>query len=167
MLTSIKDHIKLVTIFIQHVHPNIEPPTPNPGVQYCQEIFPILDKIAELFPNCSPILERVCHCWRHMVLSYRSSMVDLLPILADKLVTRFASSRQGCFLWATDSVVREFSEGADRVDANTSEAIFNFSEQQATTFLRTYSEYSADQLPDSKNSDSAARCTQLTPCASD
>lgn len=86
-----------------------------------------------------------------MVLSYRTAMAPMLEQLASKLAIHYAASRQGCFLWATDSVVREFSDGADQVDANTSNAIFNFSEQQATTFLRTYSEYSAEQLPDSES----------------
>ena len=137
-----------MTIFVHNVQPQVEPPRPNPAVQYCQEIFPILTKIAELFSTFTPILERVCRCWRYMVLSYRSGMAPVLPQLANILAAGFAGSRQGCFLWVSTSVVREFSEGADNVDPATSNAIFQFAEQQTTNFLRALNDVSPEELPD-------------------
>lgn len=83
-----------------------------------------------------------------MVLSYRSAMTPLLPQLAEKLAAGFTSSRQGCYLWATDSIVQEFSEGAEDVDARTTEAIFEFYSQQATTFLRALNDLRPEELPD-------------------
>lgn len=75
-------------------------------------------------------------------------MAPLLPQLAEKLASGFSASRQGCFLWATDSIVREFSEGADNIDQNTINAIFQFFEQQATTFLRALNDLPPEELPD-------------------
>lgn len=85
-----------------------------------------------------------------MVLSYRSAMAPLLPLLADKLAAGFTASQQGCFLWATDSIVREFSAGAEHVDATTTDAIFHFFEQQTVTFLRALSDLTPEELPDDK-----------------
>lgn len=147
-LTLPSDRLQLITIFIQLVQPHVNPSQPNPAVQYCQEIFPILARIAELFSDFIPILERVCRCWRYMVLSYRSAVAPLLPQLADKLAAGFTASRQGCFLWATDSIVREFSAGADEVDQATTDAIFHFYEQQAVTFLQALSDLAPEELPD-------------------
>jgi len=83
-----------------------------------------------------------------MVLSYRSGMIPLLPQLAEILASGFTTSRQGCFLWATDSIVREFSSGAEHVDNSTSDAIFHFFEQQTVTFLTALSDLTPDDLPD-------------------
>jgi transportin-3 len=85
-----------------------------------------------------------------MVLSYRTAMAPLLPDLATQLASGFMASRQGCFLWATDSIVREFSDEAENVDQTTTDAIFKFFEQQATTFLRALNDLPPEELPDGK-----------------
>lgn len=145
---AIADRLQLITIFIQWIMPEVPPGTENPAVKYCQEIFPALSAIAENFTDFSPILERVCRVWRYMVLSYRTAIAPLLPRLAQKLVDGFAASKQGCFLWASDSIVREFSEGGEGVPAGTDVQIFHFYEQQATTFFRILSELPPEELPD-------------------
>lgn len=77
-------------------------------------------------------------------------MQPLLPSLADQLTQGFEKSRQGCFLWATGSIIREFSQGGDGVDANMSNAVFQFYERQATTFLRILNDLPPEELPDCK-----------------
>lgn len=151
ILTKLSDKLQLLTVFIQWVQPYVGQSDQNPAVKYCQEIFPVLAAIAENFVTCTPVLERICRCWRYMVLSYRTAMAPLLPLLAEKLAAGFNASRQGCFLWATDSIVREFSEGVEQVDDNTTNAIFQFYEQQATTFLRAMNDLPPEELPDRKS----------------
>jgi transportin-3 len=107
-----------------------------------------MSAIAENFTTCTPILEPVCRCWRYMVLSYRTAILPLLPTLAQQLASGFENSRQGCFLWATDSVLREFAAGAEFVDAATSQAIYSFFEQQALAFLRIMNDLPPSDLPD-------------------
>ena len=107
-----------------------------------------MSAIAENFTKSTPILERVCRCWRYMVLSYRTAILPLLPTLAQQLASGFENSRQGCFLWATDSVLREFADGAEFVDSSTSQAIYNFFEQQALAFLRIMNDLPPSDLPD-------------------
>ena len=83
-----------------------------------------------------------------MVLSYRTAVLPLLPALAQQLASGFENSRQGCFLWATDSVLREFAIGAEFVDKATTEAIYSFFEQQALAFLRIMNDLPPEDLPD-------------------
>lgn len=83
-----------------------------------------------------------------MVLSYRTAVLPLLPTLAQQLASGFENSRQGCFLWATDSVLREFANGAELVDAATSQHIYDFFEQQALAFLRIMNDLPPSDLPD-------------------
>lgn len=78
-------------------------------------------------------------------------MISLLPSLAQSLAAGFEASREGCFLWATDAVVREFSEGAEAVDAATSQAVYQFFEQQSVSFLRILNELPPEQLPDGRD----------------
>ncbi|PYH80136.1 mRNA transport regulator [Aspergillus uvarum CBS 121591] len=145
---AVADHIGLITIFVMVVNPYVSPREDNPAVKYCGEILPIMSTIALNFTSSTPILERVCRCWRNMIISYRTAMTPLLPTLAQSLASGFQASREGCFLWATDAVVREFSEGAEFVDANTSQAVFQFYEQQAISFLRILNDLPPENLPD-------------------
>ncbi|KUL85418.1 hypothetical protein ZTR_06966 [Talaromyces verruculosus] len=145
---AVADHLQLITIFIQLVTPYVGPHGENPAVKYCGEIMPILNTLVMNFTKSTPILERVCRCWRYMIISYRTAMIPLLPSLAQSLAAGFEGSREGCFLWATDAVVREFAEGAELVDATTSQAVYQFFEQQSVAFLRILNELPPEQLPD-------------------
>lgn len=142
------DKINLLTIFFEVIKPELPVGQEHPAVKYCEEIFPVLGNIVSHFSKSVPILERVCRCWRYMVLSYRTAMRPLLPSLAAQLVQGFESSRQGCFLWATASIVREFSAGVEQIDANLANDVFQFYEQQAKTFLRILSDMAPEDLPD-------------------
>lgn len=145
---AIADHLNLLTIFIQWVTPYVEPAKDHPAVKYCAEIFGTLATICEAFIDFVPIVERVCRCWRYIVLSYRIHTAPLLPQLAEKLAAGFTASRQGCFLWATDSIVREFSDVSDYVSRETTDQIYVFYESQATTFLRALNDLPPEDLPD-------------------
>lgn len=83
-----------------------------------------------------------------MVLSYRTAILPLLSTLAQQLASGFQNTRQGCFLWATDSVLREFAAGAEFVEPSTSQAIYSFFETQAIAFLRILNDLPASDLPD-------------------
>jgi len=144
----VADYLGLITIFVQWVQPYVSPSEDNPAVKYCKEIMPALSGIAKHFTNSLPILERVCRCWRYMVISYRTATTPLLSELATSLASGFEASRQGCFLWATDAVIREYAYGAEFVDQSTSDNIFAFFAQQATVFLRMLSEIQPVDLPD-------------------
>ncbi|KAJ5792075.1 uncharacterized protein N7503_008053 [Penicillium pulvis] len=145
---AVADHLQLITIFIQVVTPIVAPGEENPAVKYCGEILPIMATIVMNFTSSTPILERVCRCWRYMIISYRTAMIPLLPTLAQSIASGFEASREGCFLWATDAVVREFSEGAEYVDQATSDAVYQFYEQQAISFLRILNDLPPENLPD-------------------
>jgi transportin-3 len=145
---AVADQVAFVTILVENIQPYTGPDQINPAVQYCQEIFPVLAKLVEAFSDFMPILERVCRCWRHMVHSYRSGILPLLPTLAENLSSGFAKTRQGCFLFASGSIVREFCNGTEHVDDNTSDAIFSFYEQQTITFLTALSDLTPEELPD-------------------
>ncbi|OQD80732.1 hypothetical protein PENANT_c033G04369 [Penicillium antarcticum] len=145
---AVADHLQLITIFVQVVTPIVAPGEENPAVKYCGEILPIMTTIVMNFTSSTPILERVCRCWRYMIISYRTGMISLLPTLAESIANGFQASREGCFLWATDAVVREYSDGAEYVDQATSDAVFQFYEQQAIAFLRILNDLPPENLPD-------------------
>lgn len=145
---TVADYLGLVTIFFGWVQPYVSPSEENPAVKYCQEVLPTLAGIAKHFTQSMPILERVCKCWRVMVISYRTATAPLLGLLATSIAEGFEASRQGCFLWATDAVIREYSYGAEFVDDATSENVFRFFAQQATVFFKILTELQPVDLPD-------------------
>jgi transportin-3 len=145
---TVADYLGLVVIFFEWVQPYVSPKDENPAVRYCGEVLPALSQIAKHFTRSMPILERVCKCWRSMVVSYRTATAPLLPTLATNIAEGFAASKQGCFLWATDAVIREFSYGAEFIDEATSDNVYRFFAQQATVFFRILSELQPVELPD-------------------
>ena len=142
------DHINLITFFIQHVVPYIPSNAENPAVKYWQEVFPVLSTILDNFISFVPICERICRSWRFMVISYRTAITPLLGPLANKLAEGFAQSKQGCFLWATSAILREFSEDREHVEDGITENIYVFFEAQATSVLRIMSDLLPADLPD-------------------
>jgi len=102
----------------------------------------------ENFIHFSPICERICRCWRNMVISYRTSMASLLPSMANKLAQGFSASREGCFLWVTSAILREFSEDREQVEPSTTNDIYRFFEAQTTVFLEALSALQPRELPD-------------------
>lgn len=145
---KVADYLGLIVTFIKTVQPYVSPHEENPAVTYCQEILPALSTIAKHFTRSTPILERICRCWRYMIISYRTATAPLLGQLANDIAEGFAASRQGCFLWATDAVVREYSHGAEFVDQSTSDSVFQFFAQQVTVFLRIMNELHPNDAPD-------------------
>ena len=88
----------------------------------------------------------------------------MLEQLATFLATGFERSRQGCFLWATGAVLREFSADAEYVNPATSQAVYNFFEQQAFAFLKIMDQLPPQELPDGMLC-ARAQVTQLTLCS--
>ncbi|KAI1400383.1 ARM repeat-containing protein [Hypoxylon fuscum] len=146
----VADHLQLITIFAQSVVmlPPVERGQEDPAVKYWQEVFPVLSKVLENFLDFIPICERVCRCWRFMVISHRGAMAPILPDMANQLATGFTASKQGCFLWVTGAILREFSDDREHVDQAMTEHIYVFFEAQATNVLRFLSELSPLDLPD-------------------
>ena len=120
----------------------------NPAVRYWQEVFPILATILDNFIDFVPICERICRCLRFMVISYRTAITPLLGPLANKLAEGFAKSKQGCFLWASSAILREFSEDREHVEDGIVDSIYGFFEAQATNVLRMMSDIAPIDLPD-------------------
>jgi transportin-3 len=140
--------LTLLTIFISNITPYYEPGETNQAVTYCQELLPVLSAICSAFVDSLPILECVCRCWRAMITSYRTGSLPMLEELATQLAKGFELSRQGCFLWATGAVLREFSADVEFVDPTTSQAVYNFFEQQAFAFLKIMDQLPPKELPD-------------------
>ncbi|RDA87363.1 hypothetical protein CP532_7031 [Ophiocordyceps camponoti-leonardi (nom. inval.)] len=145
---AVADDVQLVTIMIRIVMPVVGPGEPDPAVKYWQEVFPILCTVLDNFLDFSPICERICRCWRTMIISYRTATAPLLADMANKLASCFSASREGCFLWVTSAILREFSEEREQVDQATTDNIYTFFEAQTTTFLRVMTELQPRDLPD-------------------
>ena len=147
-MTAIADRLNLVTILIQTVRPDVAPGQPHPVVRYCNDIFPLIAAISERFCDFTPIIDRVCRHWRYIILNYKIHASPLLQQMAQKLVEGFTTSHQGCFLWASDAIVRECSDVSEHVPEQITTEIYKFYEQQARTFLRVLNDVPPEEVPD-------------------
>lgn len=80
-------------------------------------------------------------------MSYRTATLPLLPTLAEKLVACFEKSRQGCFLWVSASVVREFQD-EEVVSKETRDAVYQFLERQCLAMFQIMNEMPPKEIPD-------------------
>ena len=153
--------IRLLTIFVSNVNPFYEESENNQAVAYCREFIPVLAEVVSTFPNAIPVLECVGRCWRSMVISHRTGILPVLPELARQLASGFERTRQGCFLWATGAVLREFALDNEQVDPTTAKAVYDFFEQQAFAFLKIMDQLPPQELPDGKPDDQSHNNIQL------
>ncbi|EWC47207.1 hypothetical protein DRE_03326 [Drechslerella stenobrocha 248] len=144
---ELSENISLLTTFAAIVRPNIDPTQENPMVRFWADVFPVVTTILETFIVHPAICERVSKFYRTLLISYRTAMLPLLPSLAEKLAACFLKSKQGCFLWVTGSVIREFSD-EELIDENTREAVYQFLEQQCWTMFKILSDESPKEVPD-------------------
>jgi len=72
----------------------------------------------------------------------------MLPLMADKLSTGFEISKQGCFLWVTSAILREFSEDREHVNEGTTESIYAFFEAQSKKMMQMMNDLPPRDLPD-------------------
>ncbi|KAI6359666.1 hypothetical protein MCOR25_006993 [Pyricularia grisea] len=146
---AVADHLQLITLFVQIVKPYTADGQENPAVKYWQEKFSIFSTILENSLDFVPICERVCRCWRFMVISFRTSMLPILQEgLAARLVEGFTRSRQGCFLWVTGAILREFSEDREHVSDAVMDWIYSFFDTQARNVLQVMNGLSPAEAPD-------------------
>ncbi|KAK6356642.1 Nuclear import receptor [Orbilia javanica] len=144
---ELSEIVSLLTTFAAIVRPNVEPDKENPMVRFWTDVFPVVTTILETFIAYPAICERVSKFYRTLLISYRTAMLPLLPVLAEKLATCFQKSKQGCFLWVTGSVIREFND-EEFVDQNTREAIYQFLQQQCWSMFKILSEEQPKDIPD-------------------
>ncbi|KAF3921205.1 Transportin-3 [Orbilia brochopaga] len=144
---DLSENVSLLTTFAAIVRPNVEVGQDNPAVRFWAEVFPVVTRILENFIDHPAICERVSKFYRTLLISYRTAMLPLLPALAEKLAACFQKSRQGCFLWVTGSVIREFSD-EELVDENTREAVYQFLEQQCWIMFKILNDESPKDIPD-------------------
>ncbi|KAK6531614.1 Nuclear import receptor, variant 2 [Orbilia ellipsospora] len=144
---ELSETVSLLTTFAAIVRPNVEADKENPMVRFWAEVFPVVTTILENFIAHPAICERVSKFYRTLLISYRISMLPLLPSLAEKLVACFQKSKQGCFLWVTGSVIREFSD-EEFVDQNTRAAVYQFLRQQCLTMFKILTEEQPKEIPD-------------------
>ncbi|KAG0637348.1 armadillo-type protein [Tuber brumale] len=144
---ELADYIQLLTIFVQVVHPHVPQGTLNPMIRFWSGLIPVLGTILDNFVEFSPVCERVSRCYRTMLVSYRTDMLPLLPQLAEKLVACFQKSHQGCFLWVTGAVIREFAD-EELVDEATRASVYQFLEQQCLNMFRLLNTKAATEIPD-------------------
>ncbi|KAF3938959.1 Transportin-3 [Dactylella cylindrospora] len=144
---ELSETVSLLTTFAAIVRPFIDQDKENPMVRFWAEVFPVVTTILETFIGHAAICERVSKFYRTLLISYRTAMLPLLPPLAEKLAACFQKSKQGCFLWVTGSVIREFGD-EEFVDKNTREAVYQFLEQQCWTMFKILNDEPPKDIPD-------------------
>jgi len=83
-----------------------------------------------------------------MIQSYRTDLLPLLPAIAEKILECFTASQQGCFLWVSGAILREFAEDRDTVDASTTDSVYHFFEELTLVMLRALDKLPLEELPD-------------------
>ena len=90
-----------------------------------------------------------------MIQSYRTDLLPLLPAIAQKILECFTASQQGCFLWVSGAILREFSEDRDAVDTSTTDSVYQFFEELTLVMLRALDKLPPEELPDGMFASSA------------
>ncbi|KAF8980943.1 Nuclear import receptor [Entomortierella lignicola] len=104
------DNITQLKIFFETVNPQVAPTEAHPCIPIVQELWPIMDTLADRVGGIDDVAKSLAGCWRSIVISYRTHYVPLLPTTMNRLVKSFEQTGLGQYLWVSSRVVREFGE---------------------------------------------------------
>ncbi|KAG0260244.1 Nuclear import receptor [Actinomortierella ambigua] len=137
------DNLSQLKIFFETVNPQVSPSDPHPCVPIFQELWPILETVADQFGNNEDIAKPLAGCMRSAVISYRDHFTPLLPSLLNRLVRSFEQTGLGQYLWVGSRVVREFGKTDPTMTVQ-------FVESVSTTMWQILQKYAGqfNQIPD-------------------
>ncbi|KAK3831462.1 MAG: armadillo-type protein [Linnemannia gamsii] len=104
------DNITQLKIFFETVNPQVAPTEPHPCIPIVQELWPIMDSLADRIGAVDEASRPLAGCWRSIVISYRTHYAPLLPVTMARLIKSFEQTGLGQYLWVSSRVVREFGE---------------------------------------------------------
>ncbi|KAG0312190.1 Nuclear import receptor [Linnemannia gamsii] len=104
------DNITQLKIFFETVNPQVAPTEAHPCIPIVQELWPIMDSLADRIGGVDDASRPLAGCWRSIVISYRTHYAPLLPVTMTRLIKSFEQTGLGQYLWVSSRVVREFGE---------------------------------------------------------
>ncbi|KAG0015504.1 Nuclear import receptor [Entomortierella chlamydospora] len=113
-IPHIIDNVTQLKIFFETVNPQVAPAEAHPCIPIVQELWPIMDSLADRVGGIDDIAKSLAGCWRSIVISYRTHYAPLLPTTMARLVKSFEQTGLGQYLWVSSRVVREFGEISPR-----------------------------------------------------
>ncbi|KAI8598175.1 armadillo-type protein [Dissophora ornata] len=109
-IPHIIDNISQLKIFFETVNPQIAPTEPHPCIPIVQELWPVMDSLADRVGGIDEVARPLAGCWRSILISYRTHYAPLLPVTMARLIKSFEQTGLGQYLWVGSRVVREFGE---------------------------------------------------------
>jgi transportin-3 len=138
--------VELLTIFVQTVSPYVEPNEDHPAVRLLSELWPVLCGTLNVFGSISFISESVAKNFKNIIYSYRIHSQPLLAPMAEILVSSFEKYENGCFLWASGAIVRQF--GHEEISDEVKHGIWAFVETQCINTFRVLEKNKPNDIPD-------------------
>ncbi|KAF8946454.1 Nuclear import receptor [Haplosporangium gracile] len=137
------DNITQLKIFFETVNPQVAPTEPHPCIPIVQELWPIMDSLADRIGAVDEASRPLAGCWRSIVISYRTHYAPLLPVTMARLIKSFKQTGLGQYLWVSSRVVREFGE-------QNPGAALQFVEELSASMWQILQKYAGqfDEIPD-------------------
>ncbi|KAF9110554.1 Nuclear import receptor [Mortierella sp. AM989] len=104
------DNLTQLKIFFETVNPQVAPTEAHPCIPIVQELWPIMDSLADRVGGIDDVAKSLAGCWRSIVISYRTHYAPLLTTTMARLIKSFEQTGLGQYLWVSSRVVREFGE---------------------------------------------------------
>ncbi|KAF9581145.1 Nuclear import receptor, partial [Lunasporangiospora selenospora] len=102
--------IGALKLFFETVNPQVAPSDAHPCIPIFQELWPVLDTLADRIGNIDDVAKELTGCWRSALISYRTHFAPLVPMIMARLIKSFEQTGLGPYLWVSGRVVREFGE---------------------------------------------------------
>lgn len=141
------DNITQLKIFFETVNPQVAPTDAHPCIPIVQELWPVMDSLADRIGAVDEASRPLAGCWRSIVISYRTHYAPLLPVTMARLIKSFEQTGLGQYLWVSSRVVREFGE-------QNPGAALQFVNGLSASMWQILQKYAGqfDEIPDGKSS---------------
>lgn len=135
---KIANEIEILRIFFDSIRPrdinNFNKPDPIGNLII--EIYPIVEQLIQKFGfNSTKVSERCTKYLKTILQNYNLYLESILPSIANLLVQGFETTRFGCYLWVSGTLIKEFGDEEYGVSLDLKNSIWEFSKQQIIGFL--------------------------------
>ena len=111
-----EENVKLVvaelerlTTIVRYIHPHqLTNGHTHPVLDVMQQVWPVLEAIAERFRSNPNLMEKLCRCYKHAMRSCNVHFAPMLPKMIAHLVQSFSKAPHCSFLYAGSICITEF-----------------------------------------------------------
>ncbi|QPG77005.1 hypothetical protein FOA43_004399 [Brettanomyces nanus] len=137
--TKIADTIELITIYVDALKPRTYKTKEHPVAKLLMEnVWPLIARLVSSHGRSVKVSERCMKLVRRAMQSFWKFLLPVLQQTAEMLIYGFNTYHNGCYLWVSGALIKEYASDEDASEEVAS-SVWHFSMKQIDNFYNFFS----------------------------